>query len=114
MQLDSDLLARAFAHREMRVASEQVSRRRLPNGLQAALHPHGLPEELVLVAEMFCRLQHHRQAADYDLGARFKRMDVLDLVRHVGAAARALASVRRHPATRVYLTALLAGTRWTR
>jgi hypothetical protein len=108
------MLARAFSHREMKAVCQQLTSSKLPADLAVALGACGLPRELVQVAKTFCLLQSHRQAADYDLGARFERIQVLDQIEKVRAASLALATVRRHPATRLYLTALLAGTRWSR
>ena len=67
-------LARAFAERNVSP--------RLSPGL------NGLPlqEEIVRVAAAFVDLQQHRHEADYDMGRRFTRLEVLNIVSDAGRA----------------------------
>lgn len=76
----------------------------------ASTMPTGIvPVELVRVATAFVELQEARHRADYDVGARFTRVEARERVK---AARRAFAdwkTVRGLPCARLYLLLLLTG-----
>jgi hypothetical protein len=110
------MLGRAFTHREMADASKAFrngadglppSYRRLPGASE-------VPGELQLVARSFSELQELRNRADYDLESTFAREDVLRVTDKTERAFEAWQGIRKEPAARLYLLALLMWSRLPR
>jgi hypothetical protein len=71
------------------------------------MKPERVRQELRQVAAAFVQLQEARHEADYDLGRRFSRSEVRDLIDAAERATAAWGRVRKTQQARVYLAALL-------
>ena len=78
------VLGRAFAHGVMKEACKSFGGGTLKKGVAKGL-PVGftIPGEIRELADTFVDLQEKRHLADYDLTERFKRSDVLMLIKQV-------------------------------
>ena len=102
---------RAFAHRDMRNACEQLTK---SSNTFARLLVQPVEPELQTVAEAFVELQFRRHAAGYDLTQIFDRIGVLGIIGRAKAAVAAWSRVRNAPNANVFLAALLLNSRWNR
>lgn len=100
--------ARGFAHADMKDCSKAYASL-TPSPAQLANLSGGLaiPAELQQVASAFVELQEARHEADYNVGIRFTRMQVNDLVALADAAFVSWQAVRTDPVAPMYLAALL-------
>lgn len=98
------ILARVFEHHAM-VGAAQAFAGRGSSGWTSAVG--AIPPELVGVAKSFVTLQGLRHAADYDLGRRFSRSASLAAVADCERAFIAWEKIRKRPAARAFLLALL-------
>ena len=73
-------LVRAFDHGVMKRVALQFAEQSLSPRLSPALNGLPLQDEIVRVAAAFVDLQQHRHDADYNLGRRFTRVEVLNIV----------------------------------
>jgi hypothetical protein len=110
-----DVLARAFAHTEMKKGCQLFLKSPVPS---QALKLIGavVPMELKSVEGTFVSLQELRHDADYNRGREtpFTKSDALDAIGRVEAAFRDWARVRGTPLAHVFLSLLLLGERWNR
>ena len=98
-------LSRTFEHRVMYNAARAFA----GQGKNAWAAAAGeVPRDLARVAEAFVQLHQARELADYDqLGPSFTRSETVARVRLAAEAFRGWAVVRKTPAARVFLLALL-------
>ena len=75
-----DCLGRAFDHGVMKRVARQFAERTVSPRLSPGLNGLPLQDEIVRVAAAFVDLQQHRHEADYDVGRRFTRLEVLNIV----------------------------------
>ena len=75
-----ECLVRAFAHRDMKQASQGFAGGKLSPKLAPAIVGHAVQIPLAHVAETFVELQQARHEADYDTAKRFTRLETLNLV----------------------------------
>ncbi len=73
-------LARAFDHGVIKRVARKFAERSLSPRLSPGLNGLPLQVEIVRVAGAFVDLQQHRHEADYDMGRRFTRLEVLNIV----------------------------------
>lgn len=110
------LVGRAFDHGRMKsvcIAFSQASIQNLPKPIQSLIGSPIEPE-LAAVAQLFAALQEQRLAADYDLSARFSRLDVLPLVRRARRRFKDWDGVRTNDNSKVFLMTLLLNGHWNR
>lgn len=105
------LAHRAFAHREMKSACEQIAK---SSNALLGLVASPLESEIKTVAEVFVELQQQRHLADYDLSQSFNRIKVLGIIAKANSAMSAWHRVRNTPNANVFLAALLLNSRWNR
>jgi uncharacterized protein (UPF0332 family) len=105
------LVGRAFAHNEMKQASLHFAGDNLPQPVREAV-AGTVPPGLRLVARTFIDLQERRHEADYKRNRRFTRGEAVSLVDTAGQAFQAWRTVRKDPAARVYLAALVLWNKW--
>ncbi len=105
------LAGRAFAHDEMKQASNSFRSTGLPPQV-SAVSGMGIPTDLKLVAEVFVELQDARHEADYSLGRTFTRADAQFQVNRADQAFQAWSNVRSEPIAKVFLASLLLWKRW--
>ena len=101
-------LARAFDHGVMRRVAHQFAAAHISPRLSPGLNGLPLQHQIRNVSETFVDLQQCRHEADYDMGRRFTRVEVLDLI---GNAERAFAEwreVRHSLQADTFLVGLLA------
>jgi hypothetical protein len=110
--------SRAFAHREMKEASEKFANNAVMNNQYAKnlLHLLAPPLNPLIrsVAATFVTLQELRHSADYNLIESFGRLRVLQIINQARQAMADWAQVRDTEQARVFLTALLLHDRWGR
>jgi hypothetical protein len=104
------LLARAFSHSDMDVAATAFAKGS-PNKMTAALAGVALPAVLRRVAAAFVDLQQARHEADYNVGRRYTRKEVLGLVEEAEAAFQCWQRVRSTLPADAFLVALLVQRR---
>jgi hypothetical protein len=107
-------IARAFTHATMKqvcAAFATGRKQNLPRSIQSLI-VMPMEDELVEIADLFVELQELRHSADYDLTARFARLDVLRLIRRARRRSRDWARVRRSDNSKVFLSALLLNSLW--
>ena len=105
-------LGRAFAHGQMKSASQK--KRRDLDVLRMTLAPgreRDVAGHLQLVADTFLALQQHRHIADYDNSKRWSRRETLELVEAAAAAFESWNQVRDEPVAQDYLVSLLVKER---
>lgn len=100
------LVFRAFAHEEMRDASNAFSAPK-PQSRVVSIVNGSVPSDLQDVASAFVELHQRRNEADYDISRRFSRAEVIGLMKVVEDAFQKWESVRDSTEGRAYLTALL-------
>jgi uncharacterized protein (UPF0332 family) len=105
------LAGRAFAHDEMKQASNSFRSTGLPRHV-TDVSGMGVPPDLQLVAEVFVELQDVRHEADYNIGRMFTRRAAQYYVDRADQAFQAWRNVRSEPIARVYLASLLLWKRW--
>ena len=103
------LLARAFAHTEMKRASEAIQRGSLPSRVVATLRGQvpAIEPQLKIVAKTFTDQQFERHEADYNLAKRYARREVHDLVDEAERAFAAWRTASGHDSASLYLVSLL-------
>lgn len=107
-------VARALNHRRMKtvcVAFSKANVQGLPKPIQS-LVSDPIEPELASIAQLFATLQEQRHTADYDLNARFSRLDVLTLVRRTRRRFRDWNTVRKNDNSKVFLVSLLLHDTW--
>jgi uncharacterized protein (UPF0332 family) len=104
--------ARAFDHRDMKNASRDFASA-APN-LPVLTGGLPIPNPIRQVALAFVNLQEARHEADYNVTARFTRVEVNNLVTRVQQAFDAWKKVRGDPVAALYLGAMLLGNKWKR
>jgi uncharacterized protein (UPF0332 family) len=102
---------RAFAHRDMRNACQEIAK---PSRLLLPLIALPLEADLKTVADIFVELQELRHFADYDLSKSFSRIEVLGIITKANSAISAWANIRNAPNANVFLAALLLNNRWNK
>ncbi len=107
------LAARAYEHGTMKQASTAFAAGGLPPTLQQIL-PGGTPAEIRNIAAVFVDLQFARHRADYDVTVKLTRQDAQALIGQVEQAFQNWQTVRKDPASRVFLAALLLWRQWSR
>ena len=73
-----------------------------------------IPPEIQQVAETFINLQEERHAADYDVTARYTRLEVRNFIQEAEAAFGLWEVIRNHQVATLYLGAMLLGNKWKR
>ena len=101
-------LGRAFGHSTMKRVARQFAERSVSPRLGPGLNGQPLQGELVRVAAAFVDLQQHRQEADYDMGRRFTRMEVLSITSDAERAFADWRLVRHSVQADTFLIGLLA------
>ncbi len=103
------VLGRAFAHTVMKEACKSFGGGTLKKGVAKGL-PAGfaIPAEIRELAETFVDLQEWRHRADYDLTERFKRSDVLSLIKEVERRIHAFGQLASSNEKRFFLACLWA------
>lgn len=105
------LIGRAFAHDEMKKASNAFKSTGLPPHVQAICGA-GVPKDLKDLAGIFVELQEARHEADYKLDRSFTRAHARYLVDRAGQAFQSWNAIRTQPIAKVYLASLLLWSRW--
>ena len=107
------LIGRAYGHSEMVRVSKAFSEgeRGLPATFRALAGAASVSDDLTFAADTLVTLQAERQRADYDLGARFTREQVLSIVSRAQLAVQAWERAKEEPAARLFLIALLVWNR---
>jgi hypothetical protein len=110
-----DVLARAFAHTEMKKSCQLVLKSPVPQPAVPLLGT-AITTELKNVANTFVVLQELRHEADYNRGRvpPFDKSEARDAIGLVEAAFRDWDQVRSTPTAQVFLILLLLGDRWNR
>jgi hypothetical protein len=73
-----------------------------------------IPNPIRQVALAFVNLQEARHEADYNVTARFTRVEANNLITRVQQAFDAWKNVRADPVAPLYLGAMLLGNKWKR
>jgi uncharacterized protein (UPF0332 family) len=107
------LVARAFAHADMKQASQAFATGNLPPHVRAVTGA-AIPAELRSVAATLVDRQAARHEADYRLSRTFTRGEVTNFVHRARQAHDAWKIVRGHPLAKVYLASLLLWNKWKR
>jgi len=105
--------ARAFEHGNLKSASHAYANPQ-PNKLANLTGGAPVPPDLEVVANAVIELQEARHEADYNVGQRFTRFEVNNLIAQATAAFQAWRQVRANPVARNYLAALLLWKYWNR
>ena len=108
-----DILARAFAHTEMRKSCHLYLKTPLPPSAVPLLGP-AIPHELKEIATAFIDLQDLRHDADYNRGRVYEIGEARDAVDSAAEAVRKWDDVRDTRDAQVFLSLLLLGDRWNR
>lgn len=103
------MLARGFAHDEMKGVSQAVARRQWPAKISANIGTITISDELAFVADRFVNFQDYRHVADYDIAQRYSRGEVEALIDQAEEVFQTWAIIRKEAAAKVYLAALFAG-----
>ncbi|SEG42712.1 hypothetical protein SAMN05421819_2874 [Bryocella elongata] len=106
-------VSRAFEHREMKKVCDWFVKPQLPDQLRDLL-PGGVSPELNRVAKNFLQLQEARHRADYDLQFPLDRQIALARVKEAEDLFRTWNNVRDEEDSRIFLTALAFGGRWSK
>jgi hypothetical protein len=85
-----------------------------PAGLATLTGGLPLPPRLQTLATAFVELQQARHEADYNVAARFTRVEAEDLIGLARQAFNDWQSIRTNEAAQLYLSALLLWRRWDR
>jgi hypothetical protein len=93
------------------VAFSKGNVQNLPKPIQSLIK-RPIEPELISIAQLFATLQEQRLAADYDLNARFSRLNVLTLVRRARRRLRDWESIRKNSNSKVFLMTLLLNETW--
>ena len=91
----------------MKKVAEQFSANHVSRKLRGGLNGQILQPETIGVATAFVELQQARHEADYDMGRRFTRPEVLDLLEQAEKAASDWDLVRRSLQADTFLAGLL-------
>jgi hypothetical protein len=104
-----NLVSRSFEHRGMKDVARQFANKSGKLWAFAVAVFETVPTELLLVAELFVRLQEARHRAEYDLrrDRDFTRPDARELVDDARTALRNWDTVRNTPQAQFFLLALL-------
>jgi uncharacterized protein (UPF0332 family) len=105
--------SRAFDHATMRNASNAFATAP-PARLAVLTGGLPMPAQLQSVASTFVALQEARHEADYDVTARFTRVEVEQLVGRARQAFQDWQAIRTDGAVQMYLAALLLWRTWER
>ena len=101
-------LGRAFRHSTMKTVAQRFATSTPPAKLERALAAQPIQPALARVATTFADLQQARHEADYDLGRRFSRPEVLNLIDSTEEAFDNWESVRGSVQAEAFLTGLRA------
>ena len=101
-------LGRAFRHSTMKTVAQRFATSTPPTKLERALNAQPIQPALADVATTFGDLQQARHEADYDLGRRFSRAEVLHLIDRTEQAFDNWHAVRGSIQAEAFLTGLLA------
>jgi hypothetical protein len=104
---------RAFADGDMKSVCRQFASGSLSEQI-GPLIAMPLDAQLKAVANAFVGLQEERNAADYNAGRQFNRVNVLEFVNDAETAFANWSSVRKTSNAAVFLTALLLNRQWSR
>lgn len=103
------VLGRAFTHGVLKDACKSLGggtlKKSVARGLPATF---AIPAEVRDLAQTFVEIQETRHVADYDLTQRFRRSDVLYLIRVVEDQIRAFAALSASDEKRFFLACLWA------
>ena len=91
----------------MRIMAQQFSANQVSQKLRGGLDGQILQPEIIGVATAFVELQQARHEADYDMGRRFTRPEVLDIVEQSEKAAADWNLVRKSLQADTFLAGLL-------
>lgn len=107
-----DQVARAFDHSSMRqVCAAFSGSSTMPKGIQGLLATPIEPE-LRAVAKLFVDLQTQRHDADYNMTAKFTRLQVLALLRNSRRTVRNWKRMGNSPNRKLFIAALLLNRLW--
>lgn len=101
-------LRRAFAHSNMNKVAQMFAKDDVNQKLSPGLEGNALQPKLINVAEAFVDLQQARHDADYNMGQRFSRQDVVDLIDQADQAVADWHDVRNTLPADTFLVGLLA------
>lgn len=105
-------VARAFDHTTMRqVCAAFSGAAQLPKAIGGSISAP-IEEELRSLAGLFVDLQARRHSADYDIGVKFTRLEVLALIRKTRRTVQKWRTAPKSENRRVFLTALLINRLW--
>jgi uncharacterized protein (UPF0332 family) len=105
--------SRAFEHADMKSASRAFASAQ-PARLAALTGGLPIPPQLQTLAATFVELQQARHEADYNVAARFTRVEAEDLIGLARQAFHDWPTLRTDDASQMYLSALLLWKRWDR
>jgi uncharacterized protein (UPF0332 family) len=105
--------SRAFEHADMKSASGAFANAQ-PARLATLTGGLPIPPQLQTLATAFVELQQARHEADYNVAARFTRVEAEDLIGLARQAFRDWQTLRTNDASHMYLSALLLWKRWDR
>lgn len=101
------LMARGFAHGEMKSAAKAFQAGNPPDVIRRAMDHDDIPARLRQFATTFVQIQELRHRADYDLSEAFIRQAVLTEIQRVENAIKHWDEVADDPATRIFLLSVL-------
>ena len=99
--------SRAFDHRVVKRVARQLAKHSVSPKLAPGLNGLPLQDEIAMVAAAFVDLQQYRHEADYDMGRRFTRLEVLSIVSDAKRAFADLGEVRNSVQADTFLVSLL-------
>ena len=100
-------ISRAFDHGVMKRVARQFAKHSVSPKLAPGLNDLPLQDEIVRVAAAFVDLQQYRHEADYDMGRRFTRLEVLSIVSDAKRAFADWGEVRNSVQADTFLVGLL-------
>jgi len=106
-----ELVARAFAHSEMKAAAKSFAGGTLKQRLSKASAGRKVPGDLMTLAKTFVDLQELRHEADYDPASFFYRRDVEEKLFETRMAFEAWDRVCSDPMAELFLVTLLTHKR---
>ena len=100
-------ISRAFDHGVMKKVARQFADQGVSPKLMPGLNGLPLQDEIVRVAAVFVDLQQYRHDADYDIGRRFTRLEVLSIVSDAKRAFADWGEVRNSVQADTFLAGML-------
>ena len=91
----------------MKRVARQFAKHSVSPKLEPGLNGQPLQDEIVRVAAAFVDLQQYRHEADYDMGRRFTRLEVLSIVSDAKRAFAGWGEVRNSVQADTFLVGLL-------